>query len=93
MLFFLKQILIMSAHVGRRLIFFLSVVGIFLLVLSVVSIYFSPFVASRLTPFTPSLMSICSNAWIIESLSIIHVQCKLQVSYFSSYLGYPRLVI
>ena len=34
---FLKQILIMSAHVGSRLIFFLSVVGIFLLVLSVVS--------------------------------------------------------
>ena len=40
-----------------------------------------------------SLMSICSNAWIIESLSFLHVQCKLQVSYFSTYLGYPRLVI
>ena len=37
MLLFLKQILIMSAHVSSRLIFFLSVVGIFLLVLSVVS--------------------------------------------------------
>ena len=41
-LFFLKQILIMSAHVGSRLIFFLSVVGNFLLVLSVVSNIFRP---------------------------------------------------
>ena len=45
----------MSAHVGSRLIFFLSVVGNFLLVLSVRQWYFSPFVASRLTPFTPSI--------------------------------------
>ena len=42
MLFFLKQILSMSAHVSSRLIFFLSVVGIFLLVLSVVSNIFRP---------------------------------------------------
>ena len=35
--FFWKQILIISAHVGSRLIFFLSVVGNFLLILSVVS--------------------------------------------------------
>ena len=41
-LFFLKQVLIMSAHVGSRLIFFLSVVGNFLLVLSVVSNIFNP---------------------------------------------------
>ena len=34
--FFSKQILITSAYVGNRLIFFLSVVGNFLLVLSVV---------------------------------------------------------
>ena len=34
--------------------FFLSLVGNFFLVLSVVSNIFSPFVASRLTPFTPS---------------------------------------
>ena len=53
-LFSEKKILIMSAHVGSRLIFFLSVVGIFLLVLSVVSKNFSPFVANRLTPFRPS---------------------------------------
>ena len=44
----------MSAHVGSRLIFFLSVEGNFLLVLSVVSDIFSPFVASLLTPFTPA---------------------------------------
>ena len=54
MLFFLKTKLIMSAHVGSRLIFFLSVEGNFLLVLSVVSDIFSPFVASLLTPFTPA---------------------------------------
>ena len=44
----------MSVHVGSRLIFFLSVVGNFLRVLSVVGNIFLPFVASRLTPFTPS---------------------------------------
>ena len=37
-----KQILIMSAHVGSRLIFFLSVVGNFFLDLSVVSNIFRP---------------------------------------------------
>ena len=45
--------------VGCRLKFstsanFFSLVGNFFLVLSVVSNIFSPFVASRLTPFTPS---------------------------------------
>ena len=40
--FFWKQILIISAHVGSRLIFFLSVVGNFLLILSVVSNIFRP---------------------------------------------------
>ena len=39
---FFKEILIMSAHVGSRLIFFLSVVNNFLLVLSVVSNIFRP---------------------------------------------------
>ena len=49
---FWKQISIMSVYVGSRLIFFLSVVGNFFLVLSVVSNIFRP-VASLLTPFTP----------------------------------------
>ena len=40
--FFWKQILIISAHVGSRLIFFLSVVGNSLLILSVVSNIFRP---------------------------------------------------
>ena len=40
--FFWKQILIISAHVGSRLIFFPSVVGNFLLILSVVSNIFRP---------------------------------------------------
>ena len=41
--------------VGKSQLIFLSLVGNFFLVLSVVSNIFSPFVASRLTPFTPSL--------------------------------------
>ena len=41
--------------VGKSQLIFLSLVGNFFLVLSVVSSIFSPFVASRSTPFTPSL--------------------------------------
>ena len=40
--------------VGKSQLIFLSLVGNFSLVLSVVSDFFSPFVASRLTPFRPS---------------------------------------
>ena len=40
--------------VGKSQLFFLSLVGNCFLVLSVVSSIFSPFVASRWTPFTPS---------------------------------------
>ena len=40
--------------VGKSQLIFWSLVGNFFLVLSVVSNIFSPFVASRLTPFTPS---------------------------------------
>ena len=40
--------------VGKPQLIFLSLVGIFFLVLSVASNIFSPFVASRLTQFTPS---------------------------------------
>ena len=43
----------MSA-VGKSQLIFLSLVSKFFLVLSVVSSIFSPFVASRLTPFTPA---------------------------------------
>ena len=49
----------MSAHVRSRLIFFLSVVGNFFLVLSVVGSIFSPFVGSRLIPFTTSYLFSC----------------------------------
>ena len=49
----------MSVHVGNRLIIVLSVVGNFFRVLSVVGKMFLPFVASRLTPFTPSYT--CGN--------------------------------
>ena len=38
----MKQTSIMSVHIGRRLIYFLSVVGNFFLVLSVVSNIFRP---------------------------------------------------
>ena len=40
--------------VGKSQLIFLSLVGNFFLVLSVVINIFSPFVASRLTPFIPS---------------------------------------
>ena len=43
-----------STVVGKFQLFFLSLVGNFFLVLSVISNIFSPFVASRLHPFTPS---------------------------------------
>ena len=42
--------------VGKSQLIFLLLVGNFFLVLSVVSNIFSPFVASRLTPFRPSQM-------------------------------------
>ena len=47
--------------VGKSQLIFFSLVGNFFLVLSVVSSIFSPFVASRLTPFTPSLYAILNS--------------------------------
>ena len=46
---------------GKSQLIFLSLVGNFVLVLSVISNIFSPFVASLLTPFTPSSMARCPN--------------------------------
>ena len=44
----------LCGFVDKSQLIFVSLVGNFFLVLSVVSNIFSPFVASRLTPFTPS---------------------------------------
>ena len=43
-----------STFVGKSQLIYLSLVGNFFLVSSVVGNIFSPFVASRLTPFRPS---------------------------------------
>ena len=67
-----------STFVGKCQLIFLSLVGNSFLVLSVVSIIFSPFVASRLTPFTSSSKSALEMVDLCQfSLSLVRLfQCK-----------------
>ena len=58
-----KISLLCRLSVKILILIFLSLVGNFFLVLSVVSNIFSLFVASRLTPFTPSIKSIMKTTF------------------------------
>ena len=61
---------------GKSQLIFLSLVGNFFLVLSVVSNIFSPFVVSRLTPFTPFVIRFQNNTFRFK---ISKLFCKISI--------------
>ena len=85
--FFWKQILIISAHVGSRLIFFLSVVGNFLLILSVVSNIFRPLsLVGNVNPIHTLIEAIALTILISSDISLL---APMHISFPFSHLLSP----